>query len=395
MSIQTTLKPVLFKAVAGLHRAVSGDSASGSSEALARVRDFLFLQYAMPLGYCVHDTPIYEALRRCRPDARIAVATRGAGYETLRHNPNIDVLLRTEDPLRDTLAAGRQLRRWFRNHMCGPASVVTSSSNRRTRIALLGMMLGKPTRVGYTLARDLYNLPIDYDLGLSLIDNNLRVLEPFGCAPAHVEPRVYFSQGDRDAVASMLAQSHSLGDGRPRVVMVTQNSGGQRTGWHTDRFSQVIQHVVRCGCEIIFVGTASDREAIELLRRNPADGTLAGVSFAGKTSIPQLSALLCMSDCVISLDTGTMHIGRAAGVPMVVLGPSWQRPLEWLPLEMKNARILRGPDIDHAPPNYHLDEIQPEQVIAAFDDLIAAYPASQPEREERLLRSLSKVDHGD
>ena len=78
---------------------------------------------------------------------------------------------------------------------------------------------------------------------------------------------------------------------------------------------------------------------------------------------------------------------------MVVLGPSWQRPVEWLPLGVENVRILRGEDRVGAPEGYRLDEISTDAVLAALDELIAAYPASAEARQARLRAETSEVDH--
>jgi ADP-heptose:LPS heptosyltransferase len=96
---------------------------------------------------------------------------------------------------------------------------------------------------------------------------------------------------------------------------------------------------------------------------------------------------------MVTLDTGTMHVGRAAGVPMVVLGPSWQNPVEWLPLGVENVRILRGPDRVGVPQGYRLDEISAESVIAALGEVIDLYPATAAARELRLQTGVSKIDH--
>jgi hypothetical protein len=74
---------------------------------------------------------------------------------------------------------------------------------------------------------------------------------------------------------------------------------------------------------------------------------------------------------------------------MVVMGPSWQRPLEWLPLGIENVRILRGQDIDYVPQNYHLDEVEAEQVVQAITELHSLYPASVVQREKRIARNLA------
>ena len=92
----------------------------------------------------------------------------------------------------------------------------------------------------------------------------------------------------------------------------------------------------------------------------------------GRTSVTELAALLAMSDAVVSLDTGTMHVGRAVGVPMVVIGPSWQRPIEWLPLGVPQVRILRGEDREDVPEGYRLDEVEAGEVMAALRELMEA-----------------------
>src|SRR6202043_772617 len=169
---------------------------------------------------------------------------------------------------------------------------------------------------------------------------------------------------------------------RPLLILVTQNSGGQRTGWHRERFVEVIRHAAgRLGFAIAYVGTGADAAAIEELRQ--AAGGI-GVSLAGQTSPTELAALLAISDFMVSLDTGPMHAGRAVGAPRVVIGPSWQPPLEWLPLNLPQVRIRRGPDthLDRSeiPENYQLDEVSADEVIESLSELAAAYPPSAAAR---------------
>jgi hypothetical protein len=76
---------------------------------------------------------------------------------------------------------------------------------------------------------------------------------------------------------------------------------------------------------------------------------------------------------------------------MVVLGPSWQRPIEWLPLGRANVRVLRGVDRASVPADYRLDEIEADEVIAAAEELAAAYPALAEQRATRAARLLSAM----
>jgi ADP-heptose:LPS heptosyltransferase len=350
------------------------------------IRTILILEYLLPLGCCVHLTPIYEAIKASRPEITIIVATRGLGTEVLRHNPNVNHIIETPDPFTETFSAARVLRAALRERNLAPDCILTGASDQRTRIALLSL-LTEGACGGFTLVPQLYDRPIQYQTNLSLIANNLQLLSLLGIEPRHFAPRVYFTTNDVEKARRLASAPHS--ETRPLAVFVTQNSGGQRTGWYTERFIQVIRHAQASGCDIAYVGTTADAGAIDQLRNAVGSGT----SLAGKTSITELAALLAMSDIVVSLDTGTMHVGRAVGVPMVVIGPSWQRPIEWLPLGLPQVRILRGKDRDDIPPNYKLDEVEAEDVINSFDQLLSMYPADAEVRTRRIRASLSSTDH--
>jgi ADP-heptose:LPS heptosyltransferase len=387
MSLKEFVKNISAGAIMATERLVRGKALSPVPE---NVQHVLILEYMLPLGCCVHLTPLYETIKRSRPEISVTVATRGLGVAFLRHHAFVDHLIETPDPLYGTFAAARVLVSELARRNFRPDCVFTGASDQRSRIALLGLLSGAGWRGGYTLAPGLYQRPLLYDSRLSLIDNNLRVAALAGCATEHLEPRVFFSNADV-AVAEGLAREANPDTSRPLLVMVTQNSGGQSTGWHTDRFVEVLRHAHDVlGCAIVYVGTSADTQAVEQIRQ--AAGGI-GMSLTGKTGVTELAALLAMSDATVSLDTGTMHIARAVGVPVVVLGPSWQRPIEWLPLGLPWARILRGPDRVDVPKNYKLDEIGASEVIDALDDLLKSYPPDAASRTKRLQGSLSPIDH--
>jgi ADP-heptose:LPS heptosyltransferase len=355
----------------------------------AGVRRVLILEYRLPLGCLVHMTPVFEAIKLSRPEIEIGVATRGLGLQVLAHSPYVDHLLDAPDP---TVALGRAvrgLRKQLRTLGFRPDCVLTGVSDQRTRIALMALFGADGWRGGFTLKPGLYQRPLSHDSGLSLIGNNLRLAKLLACDASVTRPRVFFSEQDAATAKALLHEANP--DGRPLVVMVTQNSGGQSTGWHTSRFVQVVRHLCQTrGLAVLYVGTAADAAAIDRIR-HAAGGV--GTSIAGKTTVAELAAVLALSDYMVTLDTGTMHVGRSVGVPMVVLGPSWQKPLEWLPLGIENVRILRGQDRNDVPPGYQLDEISAAGVIDAVDELTTLCPAGADSRQQRLEAGLSHVDH--
>jgi ADP-heptose:LPS heptosyltransferase len=339
----------------------------------------LILQYQMPLGCCVHGTPLYAALHS--EGNTVIVATRGIGAATLQHDLTVDHLLVTDDPTPSFAAkraAANQIRRQLRQLHLQPDLVLTDGSSRAGSFALFAAMLHLAPTAGFADAPPLYDRHLHYDWNLSLIDNNLRLAAP----SKHVEPAIYFTPSELNAAQALLPQAAS------RIAFVVQGSGGQNTAWHDERFAAVIRHVESLGHTTVFLGTATDVSAIDRIR------TLAGsegISIAARTTIPELAAALSQCDLLVSVDTGPMHVGRSVDLPMVVLGPSWQRPLEWLPLTKQNVRVLRGPDRTGVPADYRLDEIEAPAVIGAIDELLAHYPPSEASRAARAAARLSQT----
>jgi ADP-heptose:LPS heptosyltransferase len=352
------------------------------------VRSVLLLEYRLPLGCVVHMTPVLEAIKRSRPVVEITIATRAIGLEVLRHSRFVDHLIDAPDPTTDFASAVLGLRKELRLRGLRPECVLTGASDQRTRIALMGLLGSSGWRGGYTQTCGLYHRPLVYDTAHSLIANNLRLGKLLACDAMITRPRVFFSSAAVNRAVELLHVANPCG--RPVAIFATQNSGGQRTGWHIERFAAVIRHAAQRGFAVVHVGTAAEREAIDTIRI-AADGI--GTSVSGQTTVSELAALLAMSDVMVTLDTGPMHVGRAVGVPMVVLGPSWQRPVEWLPLGLQNVRILRGEDRADVPDDYRLDEISAESVIGALDELMQGYPPSKEARAERVREGLSEIDH--
>ncbi len=348
----------------------------------------LYAQFERPLGCCIHGTPLIEALKAIGPGVQVVVATCGPGAATLRHHPGVDHLIELDtDPLGSSLGlwrAAQELRARLRKSNIVPDAVVQDASSRRGTWALFSALLRLAPTVGFAAAPQLYDVHLPYAPGLSLIDNNLRVIGALGGSNAHREPAVFFNGCDLEKARLLLSRCSASRKGL--IAFVQQGSGGQATRWLDERFAAVIRELEAAGYASVFLGTVADADGVERVRRQAAS---SGLSLAGETSIPEAAAVLCLCDLLISVDTGTMHLGRAVGVPMVVLGPSWQRPLEWLPLGLEQVRILRGPDQEQAPPDYHLDEISVAEVLAASAELFSLYPPAAAAREARVRARLA------
>lgn len=368
MNLVQNIKGGVFAGIAALEHLVNHSSAGTSS--LRETRDFLLLQYPSALGTAVHATPLIPALRHAVPGCRIAVAASGFALDVFRNNPGIDRLIETANPLKDLKSAMRTLRQEnpFRET---PYATITSTGNERTLIAMQSLLNRASIRVGFTVVPQLYRKPLVFDRALSQIANNLRIVEALGHSPVHCEPEIFYSETDLAAARNTLTLA-GVEKGQPVAVFVTQTSVTQRKSWRVERFRAAAESLrERYGAHILFVGTVAESAAIEELRSALAFPT---TNVAGKTSLSQLAALMSCCNVGLALDTGPMHLGRAVGLPMVIIAPAWSPPIEWLPLGNDRFRILKNADMASAPADYIIDEVSVDEVTSALDDLIVRYP---------------------
>lgn len=353
---------------------------------IAAARRFLFLQYDTALGAAVTVTPIYEALRRAMPGAHLATACHGISEQVLRHNPNLDEIIVTPDPLKEW----RRAARYFAGKLRRPGfdCVILNSGNRRLRFSLLALLSGARCRIGFEFPGDLNHASIPYDPNQSILANNLGLLGPLGHVWNDTEPGIFFSQAEADAMRSFLREQ-GISENRPVVALQTQTSGGEPNQWYDNRFIQVAEQIyAQSEAQLVFLGTTLERNQIESMRRQLR---APSYSAAGQTDIPRLAALLAMCDLLVTLDTGTMHVGRAVGVPMVVIAPAKNPEHEWLPIGRKHIRILMRKDIacarcgkTYCATRECMDEISAHEVVEAVKTHLAQFPPSAAERWRRL-----------
>jgi ADP-heptose:LPS heptosyltransferase len=329
-------------------------------------RSFLLLQYSAALGSAVHATPLIPALRAAAPAAEIVVCASGIDLAILRSNPDIDRLVSTPDPTQQFWPAVRAIR--AARPLTHPFATLSSTSNRRVPVALAAALAGAGNFVGFTLAPELARAPIVFDDSLSQIANNLRLISALGHPPsAHFEPQIFFSEDDLAHARTLIARFDD--PTRPLAVFVTQTSRMQLKDWRPERFAAAAEALIaRHDANILLVGAAAERPSVEQHTLRIGDRAR---NLAGETNLPQLAALLSLCDVGLTVDTGILHVGRAVGLPMVVVAPAWSPPHEWLPFGNPRYIILKNLDLPIAPPDYIIDEVSVDEVTEALDRLLA------------------------
>jgi len=151
----------------------------------------------------------------------------------------------------------------------------------------------------------------------------------------HRIPTVHFDEEDDRYIENLLK-----GEGINKDDLLIVVSPGARSStkcWELENFVEVIPFLLEdLKAKIILVGSQEDYYLAQKIKDNFRKGVY---NFCGKTTIPQLVALLKRAKILITNDSAVLHCGSAVNIPTIsIFGPT--DPLKYGPLA-KDSIVLR------------------------------------------------------
>jgi heptosyltransferase-1 len=292
------------------------------------------------LGDIVHALPVLSAMRERYPKAHIAWVVNKSYEPLLAGHPDLDETIALD---RGALSRGwmHGLHTWRR--------LVHELRRRRfdlaidlqglLRSAILTRLSGATRRVGLSTARegatffypDLVQVP-GAD-GLHAVDRYWCVADRFGVGDVPLRFRLPIAEPARTWASEVLTDL-------PRPwVMLAVGARWPTKRWLPEHFAVLARRAQeQFGGSAIFVGAAEDTEPARL-----AMSELAGPSrmLAGRTTLPQLVALLSRADTVIANDTGPLHVAVALG--RRVIAPYTCTQVRWTGPYSNSAAAVEAP----------------------------------------------------
>jgi lipopolysaccharide heptosyltransferase II len=130
-------------------------------------------------------------------------------------------------------------------------------------------------------------------------------------------------------------------DGNKPLIALNCSVGAARPArnWFPERFASLADRLIdELGAQVIFVGGKEDRELVLSVMEDMKN---KAVSTAGDLSISDSAALLARCNCLVSADTGPLHLAAAVQTPVVGLFGSTD-PRRTGPLGKRHQVIRRG-----------------------------------------------------
>lgn len=280
------------------------------------------------LGDVVQALPVAWALRERYPRSRIDWLVMPACAGVVEGLGAIDNVL-----LFDRRLYGQMWRSprsmlafaWFLVKLRRPRYTTVVDLQGLFRSGFLTWASGARWRVGLSDAREgadrFYNQTVEVPRRvMSSVDRYMLAAEFLGASPdAGRRFDILIPRGAASAARELLTAG-GLSDGQRYVALVPAARWSTKR-WPEERFAAVAQRIdEQLGLVPVVVGGPGEREISERMRRMRG-GRM--IDLIGRTDVKTLAAVLRGAACVVTGDTGPMHLAAAVGRPVVALfGPT-------------------------------------------------------------------------
>ncbi len=299
------------------------------------------------LGDAVFSIPVFKALKKTYPQARISCLGVPRVKEVLQYCPYVDKIIIYDERGKHRFPWRKwKLIRYLKKEKFDAAFLLHRSMTRSLMVYLAGI----PLRIGYGKLKGLLTNPVPMNAqDIHRCDYYLKVLEGYGIKVQDRLCELRLNVGD---MQNMDAKLERAGIG-PTESYVVLNTGGNwdLKRWSADSFANLAKRLDReFGFKIVLPGSNKDKKSCQRIAQ-AAD--VKAVVLAGQTTLGESLALYKRALVVISADSGPLHLAHSVGADVIgIFGPT--RPEITGPRGSGRCQILFKDVGCNKAPCYHL-----------------------------------------
>lgn len=268
------------------------------------------------LGDIIHCLPVLTALRQRYPHAHITWIVNQTYEPLLRGHPDLDDILAFDRRAsHDGWRAAAKSWLHFLGELRRRRFDLVLDLQGLARTAVMVLATGAARRVGLSTAREgarwTYTdvVPVADFQAIHAVERCWLAAEALGAGNGRRQFRLAIPEAARRWADAALS-------GRPRPwLMLGPGARWQTKRWPPEHFAALARRAQRdFGGTVIFVGGTDERSLAESVRSQltgPAE------DLTGRTTLPQLAALLERADVMLANDTGPLHLAAALGRPVI------------------------------------------------------------------------------
>ena len=290
------------------------------------VKKILVIDLAF-IGDVILATPTMRALKERFPEACLTMLTIPLTADIAAMNPYVDEVLVYDKRGADKGLLGM----WhMARRMASLGFDLAVSMNFALRGAVVARLAGIPHRLGYDAQHAKFFLTMiashQRDGIKHETKNHLEILRPLGIDDKSVDASLLMRVPDnaKESLEKKRSERHIPEDGYLALCPIGSYA---RKNLSTATAAHIVRHFSQRRAIFLIGGKAEAKQLEEIasLAGLPKNNVLAGV-----LTLPELAAFLEKASCLITVDTGPLHIAQAVGCRTVaIFGPT--DPVVWGP----------------------------------------------------------------
>ncbi len=314
---------------------------------LAGLERILLVRQQNQLGDMLLGTPLFKAVRRRAPEARVDLVTGPPNHEPVRLCRFLDdVVLYDKAAYRRSPREARRFARRLRDTRYDLVLVISTVSFSTTSAWLAALAGARwragrpgPDAQGRDVARDVYHWTLPEPVpGRHQTGVNLDLVTPFGAPDDDWRPEIDLEPSLAGQGSDALTESLGEPDATSKRIVLHPGAGKKPNRWPAERFGALARSLTEAGHRVV-------------LAAGPGEADLfAGVDAGAGRTLPRLPGMplhavggsIRSADFLLANDTGVLHLGASVATPtLTFFGPT--DPAQWCPA-VPEVRYLRGGD---------------------------------------------------
>jgi heptosyltransferase-2 len=344
MAKKNFLSNILYKIFQKLFGTVEDKDLS-----LSNPQKFLIVRQHNQLGDLLAGVSLFRAIKETYPASSITIILSPDNYHGLVKNRFIDkIFIFDKKKLLNPLYVIRLvtlLRSGYDSAIVPVVVSISFTSNFLAGLSNSRVKIGAASLNGIVNeSAFFFNRRIKLDWrkhpDSNVSERSLDIVRPFGITTSDYRVEINFTEEDIE-VARLFKEQIGLSD-KEYIIGFHVGAGKPSNRWSLDKYLLLMRRLKEIYLiQFYLTGSNSDREEIQYLKSR-AEFKL--YEFLNKP-IPEVAALISLSDLFISNDTGIMHVAGSTSTPQIsIFGPT--NPFNWAPIGNNKYFIRKSELID-------------------------------------------------
>ncbi|MDH3268577.1 MAG: glycosyltransferase family 9 protein [Ignavibacteria bacterium] len=332
------------------------------SRELNTPKKILIVRQHNQLGDLLAGVSLFRALKETYPDSHLSLVVSPFNYPGMVKNKFLDrIYIFDKKKLFNPVYLFRTIKFFREEYDLTIVPVVVSisfTSNLLARLSNSKIRIGANSLNGKpNLSSFFFDRRIDLDWrnhpDSNVSERSLDIVRPFGINTSNYRSEITFQ--DEDTASAKKFIEGFTDKNKICLIGLHVGAGKSNNRWSLEKYSVLLKRIKsNYPANFYLTGGWAEKEELNYLIKN------VDISF-GKfinKPIPQVAALISMSDLFISNDTGIMHVAGTTDTPQIsIFGPT--NPFNWAPIGMNKYFVRKSELIDDVSVEdvYHLCEL--------------------------------------